>query len=76
MNKVVNFPDREFKVQLELPKDKIINIRKTAEDKIKLEFTEEGSFAYVQAANLYHAQDIAKRVLPDSKIIDDSIYNI
>jgi type IV secretory pathway ATPase VirB11/archaellum biosynthesis ATPase len=71
MNKVINFPEREFKVQIELPKDKIINIRKTSEDKIKLEFTEEGSFAYVQAANLYHAQDIAKRILPDSKIVGE-----
>ena len=70
MSKVIRFPEREFKVQVELPKDKIINIRKTAEDKIKLEFTKEGSFAYVQAINLYQAQDIAKRVLPDSKIIE------
>ena len=72
MNKVINFPEREFKVQLELPVNKIVNIRKKAKDKIKLELSEKGSFAYVQAINLAHAQDIAKRVLPDSIIINDT----
>ena len=75
MNKVINFPEREFKVQLELPVNKIVNIRKKAKDKIKLELSEKGSFAYVQAINLAHAQDIAKRVLPDSIIVDDTEYN-
>lgn len=75
MNKVINFPEREFKVQLELPANKIVNIRKKAKDKIKLELSEKGSFAYVQAINLAHARDIAKRVLPDSIIIDDTAYN-
>lgn len=75
MNKVINFPEREFKVQFELPANKIVNIRKKAKDKIKLELSEKGSFAYVQAINLAHAQDIAKRVLPDSIIINDTAYN-
>jgi hypothetical protein len=73
MSKVIDFPKREFKVQLELPASKIVNIRKTAEDKIKLQFSETSSFVIVEAINLAHAQDIAKRILPDSVIIDDTI---
>ena len=71
MNTIIKFPEKEFKVQIELPVDKIINVRKKADDKIKLEQNTEGSFAYIQAMNLAHAQDIAKRILPDSNIIEE-----
>jgi hypothetical protein len=71
MNTIIKFPEKEFKVQIELPVDKIINVRKKADDKIKLELNPEGSFAYIQAMNLAHAQDIVKRVLPDSNIIEE-----
>lgn len=76
MNKVINFPEREFKVQFELPANKIVNIRKKAKDKIKVQVSDDTSVAIVQAINLYHAQDIVKRVLPDSIIIDDTAHSI
>jgi hypothetical protein len=72
MSKIVDFPKREFRIQIELPANKIVNIRKKAEDKIKLELSEHGSFAFVEAVNLAQAQNIAKRILPDSVIVDES----
>lgn len=71
MSEIIDFPKREFRVELKLPANKIINIRKTAEDKIKLELSDTGSFAIVEAVNLSQAQNIAKRILPDSVIVEE-----
>lgn len=76
MSNVVDFPSTEFVVRFKMPANNIIKVMKKSEDKIKIQMNEDSMVAIVEAINLYHAQDIVKRVLPDSIIIDDSIYNI
>lgn len=73
MSNIVDFPGTEFVVHFKMPANNIIRVMKKSEDKIKVQVSDDTSVAIVQAINLYHAQDIVKRVLPDSIIIDDTI---
>jgi hypothetical protein len=71
MTNIINFPKKQFKVYFKMPDGKIIKIRKRSTDKIKLQLSENGGFAIIEANNLNHAHDTVKRILPDSVIVSN-----
>lgn len=74
MTNVIEFPKKQYQIRFAIPNCKVIQVRKTSDDYIKIEYDENGGIAHTEAINLYHAQDIVKRILPDIVIIDDSEY--
>ena len=71
MNNVINFPCREYKVAFKMPDSKVVEIRKTSEDDIRIDIENNNVFAVVKAVNLHDAQDKVRRVFPNSSIIEE-----
>lgn len=71
MTNVVNFPsDCGFKVLFNLPKDKVIAIRKTAEDDFDIEISDGHGIAYVRATGKVNAASRIQKVFPSAEIVE------
>jgi hypothetical protein len=71
MSNIINFPDREYKIAFKMPNSKVVQIRKTSQDDIRIDIENNSVVAVVKAVNLHEAQDKVKRVFPNSSIIEE-----
>ena len=71
MNNVIDFPSNcGFKVLFNLPKDKVIAMRKTAEDDFDIEISDGHGIAYVRATGKVNAAGRIKKVFPNAEIVE------
>ena len=74
MNNVIDFPsDCGFKVLFNLPKDKVIAMRKSAEDDFDIEISDGHGIAYVRATGKVNAAGRIKKVFPSAEIVETTL---
>ena len=71
MSNVINFPtDCGYKVLFNLPNDKVIAMRKSAEDDFDIEISDGHGIAYVRATGKITAASKIKKVFPSAEIVE------
>ena len=71
MNNVIDFPkDIDYKVLFNLPKGKVIQLRKSPEDDFSLEISGNHGTAILKASGKSSATDKVQKVFPSCEIVE------